>query len=286
MRDTQPNAASQPPREAIPIVFIHVGAAPFIQESVAQAHESNPASRIVVIGKGLCPLPDYCDVVNIEDYPGRHLFRLIYRHLSPNSYGYELFCLQRWIVLRDYMRRNRLPCCLYLDSDVMLYSDATRETERFAGYDATYSRESEINASPHTCFILNRNVPAKLVRLLVRIYLTPGGWLWLRRSYRILQKSARGISDMTLFALAADRGVLHIANLNAIQADGTRYDGTISNANGLLIEEGRKKIVWDKGHPHTVELETGRLIRMHTLHFQGRNKPLMSSYRSDAHRRD
>jgi hypothetical protein len=221
--------------------------------------------------------------VDIEDYPGRHLLRLIYRHRSPNSYGYELFCLQRWIVLRDYMRRSKLSCCLYLDSDVMLYSDATREAERFAGYDATYSRGSGINASPHTCFILDRNVPAKLVRLLIRVYLTPRGWFWQRRSYRILQKSARGISDMTLFGLAADSGVLRIANLYAIQADGTRYDGTISNADEMLMEDGRKKIVWDKGRPHAVERETGRLIRMHTLHFQGSNKPMMSSYRSDAH---
>jgi len=273
-----------PNEETIPIVFVHVGSKLFLQESVAQARVSNPASPIIVIGKDLCPLPDYCEIVDIEQFKNRHLFRLAYRHFSYNGYAYELFCFQRWIVMRDFMRRRKLTRCLYLDSDVMLYSNATIEAARFEAFDVTCNRPPGINASPHCCFVMNGTALTKYVRLLLRINLTPGGLIWLYKKFNILGRPFHcgGVNDMTLFALADDRRILRVANMNTVQPDGTLFDGTIARTDGMVLESGLKKITWQNGIPYATERDSGRLIRMHTLHFQGASKSIMSSYRSTA----
>lgn len=117
--------------EHIPIFIFHRGDDEYINYSLQQAKISNPHSDLFLCGN---PINEkYClgtDVkhVLIEDYnQGALAFEKVYYHTGPNSYIYNLFCFQRWYVLRDFMRAQHLRLSCQLDSDYMLYTNVTNE---------------------------------------------------------------------------------------------------------------------------------------------------------------
>ncbi|WNC16640.1 hypothetical protein [Brevibacillus brevis] len=111
---------------SIPILFIHRADEEHLGACLQQARISNPASRVILIGtkENAKHCPPQAEHHLIQDYgQSAQLFANFYRHLSSNDYTYNLFCFQRWFILRDFLRRNHISQCYYLDSDVLLYAD-------------------------------------------------------------------------------------------------------------------------------------------------------------------
>ncbi|QRG69340.1 hypothetical protein [Brevibacillus choshinensis] len=110
----------------LPVIFIHRADEEHLGFCMQQAIASNPKSRVILIGnpENKKRAPEETEHHLISDYyQSAMVFSTHYRHLSPNDYVYNLFCFQRWFILRDFMRANKLQAVLYLDSDVMLHTD-------------------------------------------------------------------------------------------------------------------------------------------------------------------
>jgi len=259
----------------LPVVFIHRGASRYLAGSVTQARQSNPGAEILVLGDrfnaGL-RLARHFDAADFGDSAAR--FRDVYRHRSTHTIEYELFCFERWFLLQSFLETQSLDACLYLDSDVLLYSDATVQARRFTDFDLTPSRES-----PHCMFINRRAGLDRFCAFLMECYISPELFGRLESHFHKLQAENRpgGVCDMTAFGLfdALSRG--RIVDLYPI-LEGGAFDHAMTDSNGFEMANGIKKIRWRDGLPYCMHQPDGQLVRFHTLHFQGRAKRFLRSH--------
>ena len=115
----------------VPIVFISktLRHSPELELVVKQAERNN--KDVFLLGdegnKEYCPSNHH----NISDYSeGVAEFESQYQHLSTNPEGIEKFCFSRWFVLRNFLKENNYEGVLYLDNDILLFTDATLEFKK------------------------------------------------------------------------------------------------------------------------------------------------------------
>ena len=268
----------------LPIVFIHRKNSPYLRHTLEQARTSNPESTISLLG----------DDSN-RSYPGikHHLFNEysdsannfanLYQHFNTTRYNYSLFDFQRWFRLRDWLHHSGLNRCLYLDSDIMLYANATTEYEHYRTFALSLSR----GFIPCTVFISHIEILDEFCRFLNEIY---GG----SRPYEFDQVVARfalrqkngltgGACDMTAFELFREENFGAIGEVSLVR-NGSVFDpGICILEPGFEMENGIKKVEWLCGEPHGFYQRTGERIRFNSLHFQGQTKPLIPRFRSSEH---
>jgi hypothetical protein len=259
----------------IPIVFIHRGACRYLAGSITQARQSNPDAQIFVLGDRYNAgfrLARHFDAADFGD--GAERFRTVYRHRSTHEVEYELFCFQRWFLLQSFLEAQALGACLYLDSDVLLYSDATVQARRFAEFDLTPSQ-----TSPHCMFINRKAGLDHFCAFLMECYTSPELFGRLDTLFLKLQAENRpgGVCDMTAFGLFGSLGRGRVMDLYSIR-EGGAFDHAMSDANGFEMENGIKRIQWPGGLPHCRQQPGGQLLRFHTLHFQGSVKRFLRSH--------
>lgn len=104
----------------IPVIFIHRGFPEYLKYTIACAKEHK--NKVILIGddENKCIGKNW---FSIEQYKSDLFenFREVYIHLSPNSKWFELVCFERYFVLLEFMKRNRINQCIMLDSDVLLF---------------------------------------------------------------------------------------------------------------------------------------------------------------------
>lgn len=115
------------------IVFIHKGSQSYLKAALAQARLSNPNAEIILITDSCKTLEGFLRDQKIVSAPidtygeGASNFSKIYRHHGSNPVSYELFCYQRWFILRDFLLSyNPFAPGVLLDSDVFLYTDVSK----------------------------------------------------------------------------------------------------------------------------------------------------------------
>ncbi len=259
---------------SIPIVFIHQGWGPYLEYALLQARRSNPDSPIFVIGGQKAGGFDGVTLVNDDEiFQGAAHFARVYRHLSAHARHFELFCFQRWFMLSSFLQISGISRCFAIDSDVLLFTDISRDAERFSECDLTHLAQT----GPLNGFI---NSPALLAAFCDHITKSYSDNLekwtaWFADSQA--QGLGGGVSDMTIFhdfrqQFPVDSPLF--ADLTAIR-DGIAYDHSIHCADGYQMKFRRKVIRWEGGLPHAFHLETRRWIRFYSIHFQGPSKPLM-----------
>jgi len=256
---------------SIAIVFIHTGDDEYLDYSIRQAKFSNPSSSIFLLGdqeshKYASNIAHYLPLDHFFD--GANEFAGVYQHLSPNTYPYELFCFQRWFVLRDFMRAYGIEQCCYLDSDIMLCTDID---------DPAYRRFTNI----WTMLSFNtRHTLENFCSLMLDYYHDPA--LLERLKELTVQETFPGVSDMVFSKLF----VLHYPEFgehqNGIFQD-SFFDGNLrhpmrfpSSTDQEEIEmlDGNKRVYFIQGR-YYAKLASGKYVRINGLHFQGDNKAYM-----------
>ena len=259
----------------LPIIFIHQGPCRYLAGTITQARQANPLSEIVLLGDR--QNAGFLEVRHFQatDFAAdARAFQNIYRHRSSHEVEYELFCFQRWFVLRSFLQAQGWDACLYLDSDVLLYSDATRLAQRFLDFDLTPS-----HTSPHCMFINRRAALDRFCDFLTECYTNPKLWSRLEEHYAKLQASGLpgGVCDMTAFGLFDELGRGKIADLYAPRDEGV-FDHSINDPNGFAMRQGIKRMEWREGYPHGQRESEGAWLRFHTLHFQGNSKRFLRAH--------
>ena len=102
----------------LPVVIINTGNPHYLKTVITQAKFFG--NKTILIGDASnAPLGDHVDM---NQYANQAVeFQRYYVHLTTNGYQYELFCLQRWFILLEFMKAQGLDKCLHLDSDVLLF---------------------------------------------------------------------------------------------------------------------------------------------------------------------
>ena len=266
---------------SIPIIFFHAGNSDYLQHTLKQAVSTNPNSRVILIGDEFNE--EYSSIV--EHYPFDDYFsdvwdfKKIYVHLSTNDAAYEMICIVRWFIMKDFCKKHNIDKFFYCDSDVMLYSDITKEQKKFKDYRCTLTH----NTSAGISFINEISVLEEYHKLCLDIYSKRDMHNFNKCAlhYQNLQNSNRpgGVCDMTLWGIYRVIGNPGDYGETSAIVKNTTFDHNINGPDGYEIEDGIKKVYWKGTTPYCKNLRLNKLIKFNCLHFQGQPaKKLISSH--------
>ena len=119
------------------IVIIHMGFVKYLLYVLRQIKITNPNSEIFLISdkenKKYSKYSTFVDISKIQSLESKS-FKENYIHLGKSSPNYEMFCMLRWIILRDFMREYNIKECLHIDSDILIFSDLNKALNPFSNY--------------------------------------------------------------------------------------------------------------------------------------------------------
>ncbi|HZG23553.1 MAG TPA: hypothetical protein VEZ17_03185 [Chitinophagaceae bacterium] len=285
---------------SIPVVIIHRGNPLYLNVAIKQAKHYN--NDVILIGddsnKQICL---DCGVLHydIGSFPNQlsTRFSTVYEHMSTNSREFEYLCFDRWFILLELMKREKLESVLHIDSDVMLYDNIpmlfkNMVSEYSSGYCIAQQEYEEFkwDASAHTSFwktqALEQFCHFILDQYTGKVDELRKKWDWHHR-----ENIAGGVCDMNLLYLYYIQNSSSVVNLTAVNAGGVTFDNNVNNSSNLFPGEYQmgkslvffttKKLEMVNHKPVGENLVLGKKVRFGSLHFQGEAKSLMFHYFQD-----
>jgi hypothetical protein len=272
-----------------PIVFIHRGCPDYLKITLGKARQHNPDSPLILLG-------DSSNAHLVREIPGLEFeqmqhdagdsarFAKVYQHQSSLDEKFERFCMQRWILLRDLARQRGWKRLLYLDSDVLLYSDIEREGKRFDDSAMSLAPWGTSRWCGHTNFINTPEVLDEFVDFLFELYTTEEG------KYQREQCPADErdwISDMSCLGFFRQRTSRPIANLtqiidNTVFDDYVAYPGEVYERGNRLLKKKWKRLFFEDAIPYCrLKDKPDVKIRFLSLHFHATTKFMIKSFAKD-----
>ncbi len=269
-----------------PIIIAHKGNQDYLHICLKQAHFSNPNSRIILLGdesnKNCLPFVEWH---NIYDYFDNAVeFEKRYIHLSCNPYDYEMFAIQKWFAIKDFIFSKNIEKALIMDSDVLVYSDFSKEDEWLNNF-----RDCDIATCGYggqqTIFYNNKEIMQRFCDYIMKKYADKAFMDQIISDYNTKQKytyknwhlTNGPISDMTWITWF-------------VMDEDMKWFNTFTPSNNSIINLALNKIIYypssgilmniyfNNKIPYTILLETNTPIRLHTMHFQGWKKQLMQRF--------
>jgi len=264
----------------IPVILIHNGFQEYVKYNILQATKNNP---VILLGDTNPNLEinnfEFVNYNNLLD--GVDSFRFKYAHLSTNPFEYELFCYQRWFILRNFMKERNLEVIFYIDSDVLLFVDITKEWEKFNQFEMTLLHRTAAISSYMTYSGLNN-----FCNLLDNIYDDKNGYPYkkIESHFKVRQEFglAGGVCDMTLleyfhYNAESGGGPGRVGEMMTIIDDST-YDHNINAKDqDFSFKNGIKEIKIINKTPYVYNEKLKKDIKFNSLHFQGGSKHLMGN---------
>ena len=214
-------------KEAPCIIYFHEGFSPYLPFALRQARRSNPSARIILLGDSQNRFQEIqYEHHLLSDYDGRHQeFSECYRHFHPGHLGDERRCIERWIYLSEFLKKQQIEEFLFLDSDMLLFSDIREILLTTQGYDAA--------GAPMFwafCFFLKKNLVGNFTDWIFQQYRNPAvieKWGAAFRRHLAGEKEQAGIiQDMALAKMF-------------IEEKGIRVLDLTQPANGKIVDSGR-----------------------------------------------
>jgi len=275
--------------KTIPILFFHINHCDYLEKALRQAKRYN--NRVILLGdmsnKSCADIAEvefhlYSDYANLEG--DLEYFNKSYKHLSSNSADFEYMCFARWFVMKNFIAKNDLDECFYIDSDIMLYCDITERVKSFKNVDSAFLYPYEqlsyrYGASGHSSY-WTRSALAEYCSFVNDTYITPEGQTKLAEKWNHHRSNniPGGICDMSLFYLYYNYKNGHnIVLLNEVLDEST-FDDNINSAENRYKNEYRmkqnslgtfKEIMWKDDIPFCYNLRDEKWVKFNTLHFQG-----------------
>lgn len=271
-------------KEDIPIIFIHRGLQDYLKYAVVCAKDHQ--NRVILIGddENKCVEAEWCSITEYKSLRF-NTFKENYIHLSSNSRWFELLCFERYFVLLEFMKKNKMERCVMMDSDVLLFGKAdeicsSQNFDMGAGFEEKYK---QVNPC-----VLYWSIPAleQFVMFCIKAYRNDYTRGSLISIYKKLKKknirSYGGISDMTLLYFWIKVTAYKCNNLFSYELD-FFIDGNCSFAeqNRILYKMRKilkiKKIKFKSKVPYIIDQNMKRK-KVIAIHCQGGAKKYMNMF--------
>ena len=209
------------------IIYFHEGFSPYLPFALRQARISNPDARIILLGDNQNRIQGIqYEHHLLSDYESRHQeFLDCYRHFHPGHLGDERRCIERWVYLSEFLKKQKIEEFLFLDSDMLLFCDVREILSTSRGYDAA--------GAPMFwafCYFLRKNLVQEFSEWIFQQYQNPSVVKkWEERFRRHLdgEKEQTGIiQDMALAQIFIEERGIRVLDLT-------------QSTNGKLVDSGR-----------------------------------------------
>jgi len=263
-------------KDMIPVVFIHRGYQDYLECTLQQARKEN---EVYLLGDTQPNVPSI-NFENLNQFWGDcNEFSKHYVHLNTTPPDYEVFCYQRWFILRDFMKERGISTVFYCDSDVMLFTNVTKEWEKFNQFDMTLLHRTAAIAS-----FITITAVENLCNLMMNTYKNRNSYNYkkITSHFHVRQecKLVGGVCDMTFlefFHYCSDcgGGPGKVGEMMQI-IDGSTYDHNINVPDqGFAFKNGIKDFKIRNGVPYVYNSRLDKEIKFNSLHFQGATKRLI-----------
>lgn len=243
------------------IFFIHKGNQPYVRTVIESTRDLNPDEVIIFLGneanekiRGV--RQEYID--NYYTYGQK--VQNIYKHLSPNSPEFELFCITRWFVILEYMEKHGIEIGCHYDSDVVNFvpTDFSMCEEKMCiCYDGG-----------HIC-IFKREQLHDLCDSIITFYEKKVNQLDSIYSFRKANGLWGGVHDLTFIWDYKIRNTDIVRDLSIVNSL-TYYDHNInSESDGFEMLDGKKKIYYYDNKYYVRDVYTLEYVEIKLLHLSG-----------------
>ena len=256
------------------IVIIHMGFVKYLLYVLRQIKITNPNSEIFLISdkenKKYSKYSTFVDISKIQSLESKS-FKENYIHLGKSSPNYEMFCMLRWIILRDFMREYNIKECLHIDSDILIFSDLNKALNPFSNYKISLAHNLAL-----TMHIKDIEILDEFSKYLLFKYTNENELNKLKDMYyktdRINNGVAGSISDMDISREFFSRVKEPIGDLSEIVNDSI-FDSAIvyGEPEFEMLKKGKyklKKIFFENKLPFCNYILNGenKKIKFHSLH--------------------
>jgi hypothetical protein len=280
-----PDRSSHPIRT---VVITHQGMKPYLDSCVRRAMVAAAGGRVILLGDVANAGVGACEHHRIDD-PSLQAdldeFRGMYRQIGQSQeFLRERFWIERWFLIRNFLRREKLDGCLAIDSDVLLFGDVGTESLRFAPYAMTFGRWDAVRVVPHCNFIRGLSGLEDFCAYVLDVYREPRRLARLKDINR-KKFGAAWISDMSLLASWGATSGFPVGFLEDTLADGVGFDSCLDATHGYVacgylpgILRQWKRIVFRDGCPYATIRGGGLDVPMKCLHYHGKMKALINRH--------
>lgn len=262
----------------IPVVLIHKGYQDYLKYTLQQASKDN---KVYLLGD-TNPKIEKVEFVHINTLSdGFDNFKNNYVHLNTTPHDYELFCYQRWFILRNFMKQNNLDVVFYVDSDVLLFVNVNDEWPKYNQFEMTLLHRTAAISS-----FLTYNGLNNFCNLLDSIYSDKNGYAFkkIASHFKVRKECglAGGVCDMTLleyfhYNAESGGGPGRVGEMMII-SDNSTYDHNINAKDqDFSFKNGTKEIKIINKQPYVYSEKLKKDIKFNSIHFQGGAKHLISS---------
>lgn len=264
----------------IPIVTVFKGDRFYLSHCIAQAKAFNPDSDFIFLGDSSTKHYKGIKHFNYNDYfEDAKKFSKIFIHLSHRlSYTSELFCFQRWLILNEFFKKEKLQECFHIDTDVMIYYNLKELRDIYPSFEMNVAGDPETLNHAHTLahggssFINNPKILEKLRNICFEIF----------EDQKLFESMRpyidRRFTDMDAIGLLWKRFPRKVITTTT-SLKGITMQRAINENIYYEMQNNIQKIYWKNRRPYGKEKNPShRLIQFSVLHFHGNVKNIMWKY--------
>ena len=131
------------------IILIHMSNPHYLYLTLQNLRMNFPNDNLCLLGDDTNL--ELCSIYNFNHFDmNEYINDFDYIHKSLNEKKYEKFCVMRWLILCNFMEKNKLEHAIYFDSDVLILDN--NYIQSF--YDTTYDliKDKDLVSMPYITF--------------------------------------------------------------------------------------------------------------------------------------
>jgi hypothetical protein len=260
------------------VIFIHKGDHFYLNYSLNQVKITNPGNPIYLITDTITNRYSFVNYIDINTYfTEAKEFAKVYKHMSTNGFDNELFCFQRWYILKEFCEANQVNEFLYLDSDLLIYCNIDSVFRKWKEYDLTISKK----LSPHCCYFPSVEKLRIFCSFIPKLYTDPNykDRFLVKHQHHLDNNLPGGVCDMTAFNEYQKEPSVKAKDLSVIENNEV-FDDNVNDADVFTMKNGIKKLELNNKFYYGTVVASGQKVKFNTLHFQGPAKVRIADYYS------
>lgn len=254
------------------VLILHNGKQDYVRVALHQLLEVNNKKDVVLLSLNACYKELGIETVNPTGYMVRaEKFQAKYIHLSSNFYDFELFCIQRWFIMLEYLESIGYDGpFLHMDSDVMCYRNVGELEKLYAPYDVTICAAMV----PHMMYFKSIDQLRVLCAFIEEMYTMRIPFLEdVYNKEFLASKKDGGICDMRLIKWWLEEQKINFIDTTFNILENTCSDSVLSEPDQYVYDKRKhQKITVRDKTGYAFVLPGGKHIHCNCIHFQGKEK--------------
>lgn len=266
----------------IPIILVHKGDSFYLAHTIAQAQQSNPDSEIILIGDRSNAYYKGVSHYDRAHYSSRvqELIDLYPIPEEPTPFHLTTrFCMERWLILKEFIIKENIHECFHIDSDVLIYQPITPLYKQYKTHSFTVISTRDIDieiplAQGGSAFIYNQEILKKLESVIFDLMSEKKGKAFLKKKL----KDSELITDMDSLGLLWKQNPDKVLNIYTRRGENI-IQNYMMEEDIFEMEGPFAKIYWDGNIPYAFTIDKPReKVSFAIMHFHGKGKWIMRKH--------